>query len=66
MPLIEGFALGPFATNCYLLHLPQGGEGWIVDAFGDPAFVAVDLLVTNSSGTPQVVLPVYPLGPAIN
>lgn len=36
MPLIEGFALGPFATNCYLLHLPQGGEGWIVDVSFDP------------------------------
>lgn len=41
-------------------------QGWITDAFGDPAFLAVDLLVTNSSGTPQAVLPLYPLGPAIS
>jgi glyoxylase-like metal-dependent hydrolase (beta-lactamase superfamily II) len=36
-PLVEGFALGPFATNCYLVHLGPGGEGWIVDASFDPS-----------------------------
>ncbi len=37
MPLVEGFALGPFATNCYLVHLGPGGEGWIVDASHEPS-----------------------------
>lgn len=35
-PLVERFALGPFATNCYLLHLGHGSEGWIVDASFEP------------------------------
>lgn len=40
-------------------------QAWIVDGDGNAAFEAVDLLITNSSGVPQVVLPLYPLGPAI-
>ena len=36
-PLVEAFALGPFATNCYLVHLGHGAEGWIVDASFDPS-----------------------------
>ncbi len=36
-PLVEAFALGPFATNCYLVHLGHGNEGWIVDASFDPS-----------------------------
>lgn len=35
-PTVEGFALGPFATNCYLVHSGHGSEGWIVDASFDP------------------------------
>lgn len=34
--LIEGFALGPFATNCYLVGDREAGECWIVDAGYDP------------------------------
>lgn len=35
-PLVERFALGPFATNCYLVRLAHGSEGWIVDASFGP------------------------------
>ncbi len=35
-PLIEAYALGAFATNCYLVHTGHGGEGWIVDASEQP------------------------------
>lgn len=35
-PLIEAYALGPFATNCFLVHTGHGGEGWIVDASFEP------------------------------
>ena len=40
-------------------------QGWVVDANGDPTFEVVDLLITNGSSVPQVVLPLYQLGPAI-
>jgi hydroxyacylglutathione hydrolase len=40
---IEGFALGPFQTNCYIVY-PQpaepGGECWIIDASFEPARLA--------------------------
>ena len=36
VPQIEAFALGPFGTNCYLVHTGHGGEGWIVDASSGP------------------------------
>lgn len=36
LPQIEAFALGPFGTNCYLVHTGHGGEGWIVDASYGP------------------------------
>ncbi|MBL0922734.1 MAG: MBL fold metallo-hydrolase [Phycisphaerales bacterium] len=36
-PLAEAFALGPFATNCYIVHLGHGAEGWLVDASFDPS-----------------------------
>lgn len=36
VPQIEGFALGPFGTNCYLVHTGHGGEGWVVDASYGP------------------------------
>lgn len=36
IPLIESFTLGPFATNCYLLHDPGAGAGWIIDAGIEP------------------------------
>jgi len=29
---IEGFVLGPYATNCYLVRSPGGEACWIVDA----------------------------------
>ncbi len=35
-PLIEAYSLGPFATNCFLVHTGHGGEGWIVDASFEP------------------------------
>ena len=36
--VIEGFALGPFETNCYLVYVPgTPGRGcWIVDASFEP------------------------------
>lgn len=34
-PLIEGFVLGPFATNCYVVRA-GGGSCWIVDASFEP------------------------------
>jgi hydroxyacylglutathione hydrolase len=46
-PVIEGFALGPFETNCYLLYVPgpeddtRGRGCWIVDAsFGPEPLLA--------------------------
>lgn len=36
MPLIESFALGPFATNCYVVRAPDTDECWIVDAGIEP------------------------------
>ncbi|MBL0927001.1 MAG: MBL fold metallo-hydrolase [Phycisphaerales bacterium] len=35
-PLIEAFALGPFGTNCYLIHTPPDPEAWIIDASFNP------------------------------
>lgn len=38
-PLVEGFALGPFATNCYIVRVPGGADPsacWIVDASFSP------------------------------
>ena len=35
-PTIEPFALGPFMTNCYLVHAGKGSDAWIVDASFDP------------------------------
>ncbi|HVZ93920.1 MAG TPA: MBL fold metallo-hydrolase [Phycisphaerales bacterium] len=36
VPLIEGYALGPFGTNCYIVHVPPHEECWIVDASYSP------------------------------
>lgn len=37
-PAVERFVLGPFETNCYVVHTPAGsGHCWIVDASFDPA-----------------------------
>lgn len=36
-PTIKGFALGPFATNCYVVHVPESSDCWVVDASFDPA-----------------------------
>lgn len=36
-PLVEGYALGPFATNCYVVHVPPHPECWIIDASFQPA-----------------------------
>ncbi len=30
--LIEGYSLGHFATNCYIVRAPEGDACWIVDA----------------------------------
>ncbi|MEO1129666.1 MAG: MBL fold metallo-hydrolase [Planctomycetota bacterium] len=35
--LVEGFALGPYATNCYIVRLPGASECWIIDAGFTPA-----------------------------
>jgi glyoxylase-like metal-dependent hydrolase (beta-lactamase superfamily II) len=37
---IEIFTLGPWATNCYLVHTGEGGEAWIIDASFGPAPIA--------------------------
>src|SRR5207248_2186926 len=36
---VEGFPLGPFETNCYLVYVPEApGRGcWIVDASFEPS-----------------------------
>lgn len=36
LPIVEAFALGPFATNCYVVSAPPEAECWIVDAGFDP------------------------------
>ena len=33
---IQGFALGPFATNCYVIHVPPEPSCWIIDASFEP------------------------------
>lgn len=50
-------------ANKYVLT-SQGGEflGWIEDSSGFPTFAVVDLLVTNPSGVPQILIPVWTLG----
>lgn len=35
-PAIESFALGPFETNAYLVHVPPDPTCWIIDAPFDP------------------------------
>src|SRR4051812_9902087 len=35
--VIEGFALGPFETNCYLVYVPGAVGCWIVDASFGPS-----------------------------
>lgn len=35
-PVVEGFTLGPFGTNCYVLRDPPGRDCWIVDASFEP------------------------------
>lgn len=35
-PLVEAYALGPFATNCYLVHVPPSPDCWIVDVSFNP------------------------------
>lgn len=32
VPTVEGFELGPYATNCYLASVPGSGDCWIIDA----------------------------------
>lgn len=36
-PRVEGLALGPFQTNCYIVTAPGTDECWIVDASFEPA-----------------------------
>lgn len=36
IPLIEGYALGPFGTNCYIVHVPPHTDCWIIDASFSP------------------------------
>ncbi len=35
-PRVEGIALGPFETNCYILTAPGTDECWIIDASFEP------------------------------
>jgi len=35
-PKIQGFALGPFATNCYVVNVPPDPACWIIDAGFEP------------------------------
>jgi hydroxyacylglutathione hydrolase len=37
---IEGLALGPFETNCFIIYEATGGPCWIIDAGFDPAPLA--------------------------
>jgi hydroxyacylglutathione hydrolase len=37
---IEAFTLGPWGTNCYLVHTGAGSEAWIVDASFGPGPIA--------------------------
>ncbi len=37
---IESFTLGPWGTNCYLVHTGAGGDAWIVDASFGPSPIA--------------------------
>lgn len=51
-PLVEGYALGPFATNCYLVHVPPHPECWVIDASFEPRpmldrIAALDLHVSH-------------------
>lgn len=36
-PIVEAFTLGPYATNCFLVHHGHDSEAWIVDASFQPA-----------------------------
>ncbi len=33
---VEGFELGPFATNCYVVSVPPHQGCWIIDAGFEP------------------------------
>mgnify|MGYP001261761441 CR=1 FL=1 len=35
-PTIETFTLGPWATNCYLIHEPGRSDCWVADASFEP------------------------------
>ena len=51
--LIEGFCLGPFATNCYLVR-PGDGSCWIVDASFEPR--AMIQRVQELGDTPSAII----------
>ncbi len=36
VPIVEGFTLGPFETNCYVIRVPGHAGCWIIDAGFDP------------------------------
>lgn len=37
IPAVKRFTLGPFATNCYVLHEPAAATCWVIDCSFDPA-----------------------------
>lgn len=38
-PIVEAFTLGPYATNCYLVHHGHDSEAWIIDASFQPGLM---------------------------
>jgi len=52
---IETFTLGMWQTNCYVVHIGEGGDAWVVDAGFDPAPM-IDAIKAKQLGVQQVVL----------
>jgi hydroxyacylglutathione hydrolase len=48
-PVSEGFVLGPFATNCYVIRTEGAPGCWIVDPGMDPAAVVARVRELNLS-----------------
>ena len=51
---IDGFALGPWQTNCYFVRVAGGSSCWIVDAGFEPG--ALIEAVQRSGLTPELIL----------
>jgi hydroxyacylglutathione hydrolase len=53
-PVIEGFVLGPFAQNCYVVRTEGAGGCWIVDPGFDPEEVVER--VRELKATPEAIV----------